>query len=203
MKTWLIRHKRPLFTWGIVAAMAVAFFLGWHAGANATDRKAYAVLWEAMIDLSDPERCALCSEERRYQAPCLINLSTGQMGEMKVYTYGPTSQGKLDPREERFSATFSFPSCAGLTSARDTYSHTCKVPIPAKRELINPALFCKECRQLLAGAGLEGYVILDLYDRDHMQAYPLRDETIRDYRITIHSGTNGSVELCVTGMLEY
>lgn len=183
--------------------MGVVFSLGWHAGISATNRNAYAALWEAIIDFPDPEQCALCAEKRQYQAPCLINLSTGQMGEMRIYTYGPTKQGKLDPREAQFSGTFNFQHCAGLTAIRDTDFHTCQVTLPAERELMNPAHFCKECRQLLAGAGLEGYVIVDLYDLDNIQAYPLRYEIIRDYRISVSSRKNGGPEVYVTGLLEY
>lgn len=203
MKTWLTRHRRQLLALGIVAVMAVVFSLGWHAGANATNRKAYAALWEAIVDLPDPERCALCSEGRRYQAPCLMNLSTGQMGEMRVYTYGATKEGKLDPRETQFSGTFTFRQCAGLTAIRDTDFHTCQVTLPKERELMDPAFFCKTCRQLLAGAGLEGYVIVDLYDLDNARAYPIRDEIIRDYRVSVDDRKGGSVEVCVTGLLEF
>lgn len=202
MKTWLISHKRQLLTLGIVSVILAVFTLGWHAGTNATNRKAYAALWEAIVDLPDPERCALCGEGRRYQAPCLMNLSTGQMGEMRVYAYGPTEQGKLDPREARFSGTFNFQHCAGLTAIRDTCTHTCEITLPAERELMDPALFCKACRLLLAGAGLEGYVIVDLYDRDHIRAYPIRGETIRDYRISTDSRKGGATDLYVTGLLE-
>lgn len=203
MKTWLTRHRRQFFALGIVAVMGVAFSLGWYAGISATNRKAYAALWEAIIGLSNPKQCALCGEERRYQAPCLISLSTGQMGEMRVYTYGPTKQGKLDPREAQFSGTFNFQQCAGLTAIRDTDFHTCQVTLPAERELMNPAHFCKECRQLLAGAGLEGYVIVDLYDLDNVQAYPIRDKVIRDYRISVNDRKDGSMDVCITGLLEY
>lgn len=182
--------------------MAVVFFLGRYTGINATNRKAYAAVWEAIIGLPDPEQCALCREERRYHAPCLINLSTGQMGEMQVYTYGPTKQGRLDPREAQFSGTLSFQRCAGLTAIRDNDLHTCQVTLPGERELMNPALFCRECRQLLAGAGLEGYVLLDLYDLEHIQAYPMRGGIIRDYRISMDRCEGGGIELCVTGLLE-
>lgn len=108
------KHVKTLVILLTLAAMVVVFRLGWYAGSNATDRKAYAALWEAMVDLPDPERCALCAEGRPYQAPCLIDLSTGQMGEMRVYTYGPTQEGKLDPREAQCSGTFNFQPCAGL-----------------------------------------------------------------------------------------
>lgn len=202
LKTWLTRHRRQLLALGIVAVMSVVFSLGWRAGTGATNRKAYAALWEAIVDLPAPEQCALCGEERRYQAPCLINLSTGQMGEMRIYTYSPTEKGKLDPREAQCSGTFNFQPCAGLMAIRDTDFHTCKVYLPEERELMNPAHFCKKCRLLLARAGLEGHVIVDLYDLDNVQAYPIRGEVIRDYRISVSDRNNGQVDVCVTGLLE-
>lgn len=203
MKTWLAKHKRQLLALGLAAAMGAAFSLGWYAGLGATNRNAYAALWRAILDLPDPERCALCSEDARYHAPCLVNLSTGEMGEMQVYAYGPTKEGKLDPREAQFSGTFNFQPCAGLTAVRDTGFHTFQVTLPEERELMDPALFCGECRLLLAGAGLEGYVIVDLYDRDHIRAYPIRGEVIRDYRISTNSGKDSGVEVSVTSLLEY
>lgn len=203
MKTWLIEHKRQLLAVGMVAIIAVAFCLGRRAGIDANNRKAYAALWEAIVALPDPEQCALCNAERGHQALSLMNLSTGEIGQMEVYVYGVTKQGKLDPREAQFSGTYVFQSCAGLTAIRDSDLHTCQVYLPEERELMNPAHFCKECRQLLAGAGLEGYVIVDLYGRDPVRAYPIRDEMIRDYRISITERNDGTSNVCVTGLLEY
>lgn len=203
MKTWLISRKRQFLALGIVTAVLTGVALGWYAGANTTNRKAYAALWEAMIELPDPEQCALCGEGRQYQAPCLINLSTGQMGEMRVYTFSPTEQGKLDPREMQCSGTFNFQPCAGLTAIRDTDFHTCQVFLPEERELINPAHFCRECRLLLAGAGLEGYVIVDLYDPDNVKAYPIQYDVIRDYRVSVNDRKDGTRNVCVTGLLDF
>lgn len=183
--------------------MVAAFLLGWRAGVGANNRNAYAALWEAIVELPDPEQCALCNEERGHQALSLIDLSTGEIGQMEVYVYGATKQGKLDPREAQFSGTFTFRQCAGLTAIRDTDFHTCTVYLPEEQALMNPAHFCKDCRLLLARAGLEGYVILDLYDRDNIQAYPLRHEIIRDYRVSVNSRKDGGPEVCVTGLLEY
>lgn len=66
MKTWLITHKKQLLAVEMVAVIAVAFCLGWLAGSGATERTAYAALWKAMVDLPDPERCALCAERRPF-----------------------------------------------------------------------------------------------------------------------------------------
>lgn len=203
MKTWLTRNRRQLFALGIVAVMGVVFSLGWYAGSNATNQKAYAALWKAMIDLPDPEQCALCSKGMQYHAPCLIDLSTGQMGEMKVYTGHPSHQGELAPKEKQQTGTFNFQLCAGLPGIRNTCNHTCTVTLPEERELMDPALFCQECRQLLAGAGLDGYVIVDLHDLDHVRAYPVRDEVIRDYRISVDDRKDGKLDVCVKGLLDF
>lgn len=204
MKIWLTRYKRQFLALGIMTIMGVVFFLGWYAGINAANRKAYDALWEAFIDLPDPERCALCGEGMRYHAPCLLDLSTGQMGEMQVYTYDPTPQGKMDPREAQFSGTFSLQRCAGLTAIRNADSHTCRVFLPEGRELMNPAHFCKECRLFLARAGLEGYVIVDLHDLDHKLAYPVRAgeyEVIRDYQVSVERRREVGSTVIVEGIL--
>lgn len=189
---------------GIAMDMIVVFSLGWYAGSNATDRKAYAALWEAIISLPDPEQCALCGGGIPYHAPCLVDLSTGQMGEMKVYADHPSRQGEIAPMEMQGTGTFYFQFCAGLTAIRDTCTYTCQVILPEERELMDPALYCKECRERLAGAGLEGYVIADLYDPNHIQTYPIQrggNQVVRDYRISVSDRRGAALEVCVTGLL--
>lgn len=201
MKTWLTKYERQFLA--LVIAVGVAFTFGWYAGHNATDRNAYAALWEAIVDLPDPEQCALCSEGVPYHAPCLVNLSTGQMGELTVYTHHPFLQGEIAPMEKQQTGTFRFLPCAGLTAVQDT-CYSCQVILPKEKELMNPALFCKACRQLLAGGGLEGYVIVDLYDLNHIRIYPVREggcEVIRDYRVSVSSKQGTAPVVCVEGIV--
>ncbi len=182
----------------------MAFGLGRRFGANDTDKKAYAAVWEAVSTLPEPERCALCSEGIRYHAPCLINLSTGEMDELTVYQPNPAHPGEITPMEQQPTGTFNFQPCAGLMGARDTCSHTCTVMLPEETGLMNPALFCSECRKLLAGVWLDGYAVVDLYDLDHVKAYPVRrgeSTVIRDYRVSVGKEHNGILELCVVGLL--
>lgn len=68
---------------------------------------------------------------------------------------------------------------------------------------MNPVLFCKECRQLLAGARLEGYVIVGLYDLDNVKAYPIGYDVIRDYCVSVNDRKDGKVDICVTGLLDF
>lgn len=203
MKAWLTKHREMcLYVLVLVVTCVVFFALGYYVGEIYEERGAYIALWDAMADLPDPEQCALCGGGIRYHAPCLLNLSTGQMGEMVVYTPHPFIQGEIAPMEQQQTGTFNYQPCAGLLGVRDTCNHTCKFTLPAERELMNPALFCRDCRVFLAGMGVEGYMIVDLYDLDHIQLYSIRDDVIRDYRISVTDGTKGTLELCVTGLLE-
>lgn len=157
-----------------------------------------------MSNLPDPERCALCGGGVPYPAPCLVDLATGQIGEMTVYAPHPSLPGQVAPMEAQPTGTFSFHPCAGLLAVQDTCAHTCAVTLPTEHGMMDPALFCKECRTLLAQAGTEGYVIVSLYDLEHIRAYPIRKgeaELIRDYRVSVTGGQSGVLEVRVAGLL--
>ncbi len=191
-----------------VAALGMAFGLGWHLGANGTDKKAYAAVWEAISTISEPEQCALCGngEGMRYHAPCLVDLSTGEVGELTVYTPHRRLVGEIAPEEAQQTGTFNFFSCASLHGVRDTCNHTCQMTIPLEEMgMMNPGCFCRKCRELLAGAGIEGYILVDLYDIDHIKAYPVREGevyTIRDYVVDVTCDhKNKEFDVDVRGLL--
>lgn len=199
MKTWLKRNSYLL-----AAAVAVlAFIMGWYAGQTATNRQAYAALWEAIAALPDPEHCALCGEITRHHALYLINLSTGEMDKIMVYEANPSRPWEILPMDKQPTGTFNFQPCAGLMGIRETGFDTCTIYLPEEYNLMNPAHFCQNCRVLLAGAGIEGYVILDCYDPNYVRAYPVckgSNEVIRDYRVTVDKEKGGAWTLCVTGL---
>jgi len=125
----------------------------------------------------------------RYHAPCLVDLSTGQVGELTIYTPHPRLVGEIAPEENQQTGTFNFQFCVGLTAIRDTCDHTCQVSIPFENMgMMNPGYFCRECRELLAVAGIKGYLLIDLYDIDHIKVYPVQSGevyTIRDYVVSM------------------
>jgi len=184
------RFKLLAFVLAVAAAL-ITFGMGWHFAANDTDKKAYAAVWEAISKLPEPEQCALCGngEGMRYHAPCLVNLSTGRLGELAVYTSHSRLVGEIAPEEKQQTGTFNFQPCAGLMAIRDTYNHICQVSIPFENmAIMNPGHFCWDCRLLLAEAGIKGYLLVDLYDIDHIKAYPIQNDeayTIRNYVISI------------------
>ena len=199
----LRRNRQWLLALVGVAVLVAVFALGWHAGAHAARQRAYAALWADMENLPDPERCALCGPGVPYPAPCLLDLSTGQVGEMTVYLPHPAKPGEVAPMDKQPTGTFNYFSCIGLPGIRETCAFTCTVTLPKEHRLMVPALYCRNCRRLLAQAGVEGYVVVDLYDPAHIRAYPIQEgksELIRDYRVTVTQSRKGTQEVRVAGL---
>jgi len=70
---------------------------------------------------------------------------------------------------------------------------------------IAPALFCHDCRALLANTATEGYVLLDMYDLENIQAFVIEngaEHTIRDYTVSVYKDKeNGGLKVEVIGHL--
>lgn len=204
-KTRLAKYKKWLAVLKWITIGGAIFALGWCAREN-YEEQGLCALRESIWTLPEPEQCALCNNEIPYHAPCLLDLSTGQLGELTVYTNHPTRPGELAPPEMQQTGTFNFQPCAGLMGIRDTCAHICRVTLPAKRQRMDPALFCMGCRLLLAESGSEGYAILDLHDLPFLQVYPIckgKRTEIRDYRVTVTGGGEGSLDVCVTGLPDF
>lgn len=151
------------------------------------------VFWNLLATTELPESCALCGGIPHH-APSLVNLSTGEVGEMVVYDPDLYLGGEI--AEFQQTGTFSLVSCAGASGIRDADAHTCEVTIFEKAGLIDPSYFCGNCRTLLTRTAVEGYVLADLYDLDHIQIYAVEEGaeyTIRDYTVSmsLHSDLEG------------
>lgn len=154
-----------------------------------------------------PKVCSLCGSgnRERYQAPVILNLTTGQSNEMRIYDPNlPISEYEIAPIQT--TGTFSFAACAGYTGRRDTCSHTCTVDLPTETKGLKLSCFCSDCRVLLKDHSENGFVLADLYVEDVIEIYPVAigaDYTIRDYRITVAETENQSeMELIVLGIAE-
>jgi len=113
---------------------------------------------------------------------------------------------EIAPEEKQQTGTFSFFFCAGARGFRDTCNYTCQVSIPFEdMNMMNPGHFCRECRELLAGAGVKGYLLVDLYDIDYIKAYPVQNGevyTIRDYVVSMAQNRKSKVmDVDVRGLL--
>lgn len=137
----------------------------------------------------EPERCPIC-DGLRCHAPCLVNLHTGEVGELEVYEPHPYKVGELALEQQ--GGYFTFVSAAGASGIRITGAWTVDMDVPADKKPVRKSLYCRECRKLLETVAWDGYTLLDLYDRDTPVVLPLRDGAeyeLRCYRVTIHLDT--------------
>lgn len=140
------------------------------------------VLALAFLPRPEPEQCALCGGLKCH-APCIVDLATGEVGELEIFEPHPTRVGEI--AEEQRGGIFAFLPCVGQRAVQDQNARTCTVELPKNRAKMNPRYFCKSCRKLLAG--MRGYVLADLYDLSNIRVYPIKDgavEAIRGYTVT-------------------
>ena len=70
-----------------------------------------------ILPASEPERCAICDSIPMH-APALVNLATGEVGELTVYEPHPFKVAELNPYQQ--GGTFSFIYVAGINGYSDT-----------------------------------------------------------------------------------
>ena len=155
------------------------------------------VLWFAIIYFG-PDRCPLCDFIKSH-APCLVNVATGEVEEMALYT--PHYQLVGEIAEEQNDSTFSFVTIAGARGTRVSSPWIMELDVPVTKEPVFKYHFCRNCRKLLADQG--GYVIADLYVHGQPVVIPITDgmeQALRCYKITAAMNTEDNViELKVEG----
>ena len=75
------------------------------------------VLALAILPAPEPERCAIC-DSIPFHAPVLVNLETGEFGELEVYEPHPFKVAELNEYQQ--GGTFSFIHAACLNGYNDT-----------------------------------------------------------------------------------
>ena len=117
-----------------VLLLVLSFLYGFWLRGIAAERGVTA--WQTVLLTSEPDRCALCGngDGPRYHAPCLVNLSTGEVGEMQVYDHDALRIWEISSTQQ--TGTFSLPHCAGPTAA-----HTCHVELPRETKELAPEYF--------------------------------------------------------------
>lgn len=181
----ILRRNRDVLTAALVGIALILALVGGVQFCRHTEPD----FWKSMLTTPEPERCTLCGTDGdglRYHAPCLVNLATGEMGELTAYDPHRTLVGEI--AEHQQTGVMCFQPCAGFVAMRDADAHTCRLSIPKSQESIAPAYFCRSCRAVLAEATTRGYALLDLYDLDEIQAFPVEDGAvydIRDYTVSV------------------
>lgn len=186
-----IKHGKKalaVLLFSAVALLTLSSALGYSVAWSMANKE--TSFWQAAVTAKAPECCAVCEngEGRPYHAPVLVNLSTGEIGEMQIYD--PDLPGSvLDINPIQQTGTFSFARYAGLTGRKDTCSHTSRVEIPTELEPLRMEHFCRACRAILAPIASEGFVLLDLFNLEDIKAYAVvegAEYTIRDYAVKVY-----------------
>ena len=101
----------------------------------------------------EPAYCPLCHIESS-DAPYLVNLHTGEIGEIRI------GKGKLSS-DDPTTFIFYFVKVAGCEGYCDTASRYCQITLEEGSRVMNPFLFCRSCRAKLQELCHERYAILD------------------------------------------
>jgi len=203
LKTWLKRFGKTLSKHYMVILLAAAMISSFSAFIVTMFDTAY---WKIVATTPEPECCAVCEEGNgnRYHAPVLVNLSTGTMRELEIYDRDPRRPWEVAEEQRWDDWVFTFID-GNATMSWSSEDHKNIAHIGEKIGKIAPALFCHDCRALLADTATEGYALLDLYDLENIHAYAVEagaEYTIRDYTVSMYKDKeNGGLKVEVTGHL--
>ena len=159
------------------------------------------ILARAILPAPEPERCAIC-DSIPIHAPALVNLATGEVGELTVYDPHPFKVAELNPYQQ--GGTFSFIYAAGLNGYSDTANWETHITIPTNENEYEEKFFCKACRKLISGHTENGFLLLDLRNPESFAIISLTSDevqAVRCYEIQTKQGI-AEIEITVHGILE-
>lgn len=162
----------------------------------------FVLLTACAKEIPEPAQCSLCVGMPCH-APCIINLSTGELLELAVYEPHPFIAGEL--AEEQQSETFSFVRGAGVEGYRLS-GESITITIPMVADAMEEKHFCNTCRERLADCENLGYTLVDLKDSKNPVVYKIDADaqvSFRCYSISVcEIKEDGKLEITVTGTLE-
>ena len=98
------------------------------------------VLVTTILPAPEPERCAIC-DSIPFHAPALVNLETGEVGELEVYEPHPFKVAELNEYQQ--GGTFSFIHAAGLNGYSDTANWETHITIPINEISMRKSIFAE------------------------------------------------------------
>lgn len=137
-----------------------------------------------ILNPPEPERCAICTSLKRH-APCLLNLSTGEIRELELYEPHPYQVGEI--ADQQNSSIFTFIRFGDVQGTKTTSPWEISIKIPQKGDRIQRKYYCSNCRKMFS-ANKRGYVLLDLYNPSDPVMLPIFDGaeySIRCYSLSI------------------
>ena len=154
-----------------------------------------------ILPAPNPKRCAIC-ESIPYHAPALVNLATGEVGELAVYEPHPFKVAELNEYQQ--GGTFSFIYVAGLNGYSDTANWETHITIPTNENECEEKHFCKSCRERISGHTEKGFLLLDLRTPESFGILSIDSEqiqSVRCYEIQTKQDLD-EIEIIVHGTLE-
>ena len=164
---------------------------------------ALAVVFGAclLIKNPEPEKCRLCNYIPSH-APCLVNLQTGEIGEIALYQPHRTKVGEI--AEEQRGGYFSFMSVAGLRGYMDACIPEAHIDVPQEAGKYEERFFCECCRGLLSEHIHTGFALADLKDPSNPTVYAVEEGTVftvRCYSVSVAVNDEGELSITVTGSI--
>ena len=154
-----------------------------------------------ILPAPNPKRCAIC-DSIPYHAPALVNLATGEVGELAVYEPHPFKVAELNEYQQ--GGTFSFIYVAGINGYSDTANWETHITIPTNENEYEEKFFCKACRERIAGHTDKGFLLLDLRTPESFGILSIDSEqiqSVRCYEIQTKQCLD-EIEIVVHGTLE-
>lgn len=149
----------------------------------------------------EPDRCSVCDYIPSH-APCLVNLHTGEIGEIALYEPHRTLVGEI--AEEQRGGYFRFMSVAGLRGYLDACVPEAHVTVTDGIEKYEEKYFCSSCRELLETYSHCGFVLADLREPETPTIYPVEVGTefeVRCYTVVITETGEGELDIYVVGSI--
>jgi hypothetical protein len=134
----------------------------------------------------ESKECCLCSSFR-YHAPCLVDLKTGEMIELRLYEDHPALVAELS-EEQSHNGTFSFIRLNGVSGTKLTGPEKVELLVPNETVLF-PAL-CNKCKQQLPSGLASRFVLADLHGMEDKYLIPIVADTalsLRCYDISMEA----------------
>ena len=153
------------------------------------------------ISTPEPDRCSVCDYIPSH-APCLVNLNTGEVGEIALYEPHHTLVGEI--AEEQRGGYFSFVSVAGLRGYLDACVPETHVTVPDGIEKYEEKYFCSTCRELLREYSHCGFVLADVRNPEAPTVYPVEAGTefeVRCYTVVITETDKGELDISLVGSI--
>ena len=133
---------------------------------------------------ADSQDCSICGHLKCH-APCILNLATGEIGELELYTPHDREVGEI--AENQSGGTFGFISAAGLHGIRQTEPWYIELEVPMVGNEKRISRYCGSCRERLEDYQ-SGFLLLDIYDLNNPIIYRIEDGAsyeMRCYKIEI------------------